>query len=132
MATGTIKAQDLAVGDYLVSTPGDNEPTAPRSFTEPYPQVTLVQYGGFPDGRSAISYKLDIGGIEQNMLGSDEITISTTVMDDGKILKTVPAVRLQLSDSINGVSITDLKIVATTSDSVQHQYTLTDVVLVTE
>lgn len=131
MATGIIKASDLTVGMYLVSTPGDNAPTAPRSFTAPYPRVTQIDYSQYSDGRLAISYKLDISTFEDNMLGSDIITVSTTPTDDGKVLETIPALRLAVGDSLSGVSVTDVKIVATTSDSVQHNFSLDDVVTIT-
>lgn len=130
MATGIIKASDLVVGMYLVSTPGDNAPTAPRSFTAPYPQVTKIDYSQYSDGRFAISYKLDISTFEDNMLGSDLITISTTSTDDGKTLETIPALRLSIGDLLAGNVVTDLKLVATTSDSTQHNFSLDDTVTI--
>ena len=64
------------------------------------------------------------------MLHSAVITVSTGSSNDGKTIAAIPADRLLVGDSLNGVAITDVKIVATTSDSVQHNYLFTDVVSV--
>lgn len=129
MATFTKKALDLVVGDYLVSVPASVDNSA-VSYTAPYPQVTNISYGNFSDGQLGINYALNGGGINANMLYSDIITVANTSSNDGKTLATVPADRLLVGDNIGGVSVTDVKIVATTSDSVQHNYSFTDVVSV--
>lgn len=129
MATYTKKATDLAIGDYLVHIPASVD-NSEVTYSEPYPQVTGISWGGFADGQLGINYGLNGGHIDYNMLYTDIITVSTGPSNDGKTVITIPADRLLVGDSLNGVAITDVKIVATTSDSVQHNYIFTDVVSV--
>jgi len=131
MATYTKKAIDLAIGDYLVHIPASVD-NSEVTKVAPYPQVTGISYGGFSDGQLGVNYGLDGGHIDFNMLASITITVSNMASDDGKTIVTLPADRLVAGNQINGVAITDVKIVATTSDSVQHQYALTDVVQVAQ
>jgi len=129
MATYTKKASDLAIGDYLVhvSATVDNSEV---TYSEPYPQVTGISWGTFIDQQGGVNYGLNGGSINYNMLHSAVITVSTGSSNDGKTIAAIPADRLLVGDSLNGVAITDVKIVATTSDSVQHNYLFTDVVSV--
>lgn len=129
MATYTKKASDLVIGDYLVhvSATVDNSEV---TYSEPYPQVTGINWGTFADQQGGVNYGLNGGSINSNMLHSAVITVSTGSANDGKTLVGIPADRLLIGDNIGGVTVTDVKIVATTSDSVQHNYSFTDVVSV--
>ena len=130
MATYTIKAIDLQVGQYLVAIPASTDNSA-VSYSAPYPEVTAISYGNFADGQLGVNYAINGGVINYNMLNSDVITVSTSSIDDGKNLVSSPSERLRIGDGIGTSTVSSLNIVANMADSTTHTYSLDDIVQVT-
>lgn len=130
MTLRVIQAVNLAVGDYLVHVPATAY-NSESTFTSPYPHVTGVDWAGsFPGATGgSVAYNLDGGtGFTHNMPATLEITVSTSDIDDGTVLEEISPIFIKDGDLLDNVTVTDVSVVVTTSDSVEHSYAVDSLV----